>query len=71
MFALIELVLVVLVMSRVADAESRSPLIWGGLTLIACLAASVLIPLVFIAPIVGGVVVFLAMLIANALRGPA
>lgn len=71
MLAMFEIVLVVFVMTRVAEAESRSPWIWGGLTLATCLAASAVIPLVYVAPIVGGVVVFLAMLIANALRDSA
>lgn len=68
MLMIFEIVLIVVVMCKVADAESRSPVVWSGLTLLLCLAATAFIPLYYLAPIIGGAVAFVTMLIANALR---
>ncbi len=68
MLALLELVLIIVIMTRIADAESRSPWIWGSITLVFCLVSIAFIPLVFIAPIIGGVLAFVAMLVTNAVQ---
>jgi hypothetical protein len=45
MFGWIMIVASVIVMARVAEAEDRSSVLWGALTLLLCLAAASLIPL--------------------------
>ena len=59
--------LLVVVMSRVAAIEKKSGFVWGGLTLLICLA-SLLIPLPMIRVLIGGAVSFLIMLISNFMK---
>ena len=53
------------VMFKVAEAEDRSGLVWAGLTLLACLGCSALIPLPFVGVAVGLVASFAAMFALN------
>lgn len=48
MLGWIMIVASVIVMARVAEAEDRSSVLWGGLTLLLCLGAASLVPLPFI-----------------------
>lgn len=51
-------------MSRIADAEGRSGILWGVLTLGLCLA-SLLIPLPFLRVLLAGVIAFVALMVAK------
>jgi hypothetical protein len=53
-------------MGKIADAEGRSSLMWGILTLGLCLAASVVIPLPLLRILIAGVAAFIIMMVAKA-----
>ena len=58
----------VVVMYRVADAEDRSPILWGAITFALCFGSMFIIPLPFINIFIGLVVSFLSMFILNVVR---
>lgn len=60
----------VMVMVRVAEAEDRSPLLWGALTLLSCIGAAMLIPLPLANIFLGFAISFLAMFALNVATGP-
>ncbi len=66
MLELILLVVLVLTMGKIADAENRSPLVWGGLTLVAGIGSLFLVPLPFGRMLIAGAVVFAGMIVAKA-----
>lgn len=68
MLGWIMIVASVVVMARVAEAEDRSSVLWGALTLLLCLAAANLIPLPFINIFLGLVASFGLMLALNLLH---
>ncbi len=53
-------------MGKLADAEGRSSLLWGLLTLGLCLGASALIPLPLLRILIAVVVAFIIMMVAKA-----
>ena len=55
-------------MGKIADADGRSSIIWGTITLGLCLA-SLAIPLPFLRVLLAGVVAFIVMMIAKANSG--
>jgi hypothetical protein len=55
--------------SRVADADNRSPLVWGALTAVLCLA-SLTIPVPIFRLVLAGAVVFVTMYVINLIRLP-
>ena len=55
-------------MSRLAETEDRSPIVWGFLTLVLCVACGAFIPLGLVALVMGLVLSFLAMLVLNLIR---
>lgn len=56
------------IMSRVADAEDRSPILWGALTLVLCLASAILIPLPLVNIGIGLALSFAAMFALKAIQ---
>jgi hypothetical protein len=60
----------VIVMVRVAEAEDRSPILWGAVTLLLCLGAGMLIPLPLVNIFLGFAASFLMMFAMNAATGP-
>ena len=69
MLWLMEIGLVVFVIWKIAESESRSPIIWAAISLVLCILASMVIPIAPLAPLAGGLATFIAMLVANATRG--
>jgi succinate-acetate transporter protein len=57
-----------ILMSKIADAEGRSTLVWGTLTLLLCVG-SLAIPLPFLRILLAGVVAFIALMVAKARAG--
>jgi hypothetical protein len=55
-------------MGKIADADGRSPILWGTITLGLCLA-SLLIPLPFLRMLLAGVVAFIALMVAKFRNG--
>ena len=71
MFAIIEIIMLVaavIFMARVADAEDRSALAWGGLTLLLCLVFG-LLPLPFLRIAIACAISFAAMIVVKAVKG--
>lgn len=68
MFGWIMIFASVIVMARVAEAEDRSAVLWGALTLLLCLAAAAVIPLPLINIFLGLAVSFGLMLGLNLLH---
>lgn len=60
-------VAVCVVIGKVADADGRSPLAWGGLALALCLT-SLLIPFPYARLILAGVLAFIIMFFYNLAR---
>ncbi len=58
----------VLIMSRIADAEDRSPILWGTFTFAWCFGSTFIIPLPFINLFRGLVVSVLSMLILTVVQ---
>jgi len=54
-------------MSKLADHEERSPLVWGFITFLVCFA-SIAIGLGLFGPLISMVVVYFLMFLANALQ---
>ena len=67
MLEIVMIIGAVVFMARVADAENRSAMAWGGLTLLICLA-SMVIPLAGIRIVIAVVVSFVAMMVAKAVK---
>ncbi len=55
-------------MAKIADADGRSGMIWGVITLVLCLA-SLAIPLPYLRVLLGCVLAFVAMMVAKARSG--
>jgi hypothetical protein len=62
-------VVVCAVMSRIAGADNRSPIVWSIITVAFCIG-SVAIPVPFVRLVVAGDAVFAAMFFANLIRLP-
>ena len=70
MLGWIMIVASVIVMVRVAEAEDRSPLLWGALTLLFCIGAAMLIPLPLVNIFLGLAASFVVMFAMNVAIGP-
>jgi len=57
------------VMSQVANADNRSPLLWAAITFLLCLI-SLLIPVPFFRLLLPMLVVLVAMFVCNLIRPP-
>jgi hypothetical protein len=68
MFEIGLLVAAVVAMGKIADAEGRSAILWGTITLGLCLA-SLAIPLPMLRVLLAGIVAFIAMMVAKARAG--
>jgi hypothetical protein len=55
-------------MGKIADADGRSPIVWGIITLATC-AGSFAIPLPFLRILLAFIVAFVAMMVAKARAG--
>lgn len=55
------------IMSRIAEADDESGIIWGSVTFLLCLAG-MLVPLPFLRVFVAGVVAFVLMLVYKIIR---
>jgi uncharacterized membrane protein YgdD (TMEM256/DUF423 family) len=66
MLELLLLVALVIAMGKVADAENRSPMLWGGLTLLVGIASFFVVPIPFARLLIVGVVMFAGMMVAKA-----
>ena len=55
-------VLLVVAIVKIADADDQSAGLWGGITVLAVLAAFFFIPLPFLRVGIAGIVVFLSMI---------
>ena len=67
-FGWLVLIAAVIFMYRVAEAENRSGVFWGGVTFVLCLISTMLIGLPFIDLLFGIALSFGAMLIVNLLE---
>lgn len=56
-------------MGKIADAEGRSAVVWGAITMGLCLA-SLAIPLPYLRFFLAGLAAFIAMMVAKARGGP-
>ena len=61
MFELIMMVILVITMSRIADADGQSPLVWGMVALLVSFLCYFMIPLPFGRMLLAGVITFVAM----------
>jgi hypothetical protein len=57
---------VVVLLGKIAEHEDRSPVVWGGLTLLLCIASLFVVPLPFGRMLIAGVAAFVAMTVARA-----
>lgn len=64
MFELIIVIAMCVVMAKLADAEDRSGILWGSLTLVLCLG-SFGIPFPFVRVIAAGVAAFVLMIVSK------
>jgi hypothetical protein len=58
----------VFIMAKVAHMEERSPILWGGITFLICVATTITIPLPFISMIIGLAISFTAMFVVKLLE---
>jgi hypothetical protein len=61
MVGLIVVVAAVVIMTKAAEMEGRSTVLWGAITFILCLLCSIFIPLPLINIVIGLVISYLAM----------
>jgi hypothetical protein len=55
----------VIAIARIADAENRSSLIWGGITLAACVLCTMLVPIALLGIGLGFLLAFAAMFVVK------
>lgn len=65
MFELVLLIACCVAMYKIADADDKSGIIWGSITLGLCVACSYLIPLPFIRIFIAFVASFVLMTVSN------
>lgn len=69
MLEIVVLIACVVLMYKIADMEGFSPIVWGALTAVLCIA-SVAIPLPYVRVVIGLIISFVAMMIYKAKAGP-
>ena len=68
MFGLIMIGASVVIMARIAEAEDRSMILWGALTLVLCFVCAALIPLPLVNVGIGLGLSFAAMFVLKAIQ---
>ena len=69
LFEIIMIIAAVTAMAKIADAEDRSTLLWGGMTLALCIASLFVVPLPMVRIFLVFVFAFIMMIVAKIVGG--